>query len=261
MKCRVCNSIALPFAVAEILGKYKVQYFQCNTCQFLQTEQPYWLAEAYDNAISFSDIGLVQRNIVLSKKVKSVITLLYDTNGRFLDYGGGYGLLVRLMRDAGFNFFRYDPYCENLFAKAFEAGKESSYEMLVAFEVFEHLVDPLAEVEQMVKRSPNILFSTEIVPVYTPQPNEWWYYGLEHGQHIALYKQKTLQFLAERFGLNLYSNGTNLHLFTRKKITPFLFRASISTKASRLLDILVNRPSLIQQDYQQALASVKSEQP
>jgi hypothetical protein len=38
-------------------------------------------------------------------------------NGTFVDIGGGYGLLTRLMRDRGFDFYWKDPHCENIFAK------------------------------------------------------------------------------------------------------------------------------------------------
>ena len=258
MKCRLCDSAAIPFGSGKILGKYDVQYFQCKICQLIQTEQPYWLDEAYSKAISLSDVGLVQRNIDLSKKIKSIITLLYDSNGLFLDYGGGYGLLVRLMRNAGFNFFHYDPYCENIFAQGFEADDKSSYEMVVAFEVFEHLVDPLTEIAQMLERSTRILFSTLVVPANNPSPGEWWYYGFEHGQHVALYRRETLKFIANHFGLNIYTNGTNIHLLTQSRINPFLFRASISNKTSSLLNLLIHRRSLIQHDYQQALTTIEA---
>ncbi len=50
-------------------------------------------------------------------------------------------MFVRLMRDNGFDFYRSDRQCENLFAKGFEASLDvsPSYELLTAFEVFEHL--------------------------------------------------------------------------------------------------------------------------
>ena len=47
-------------------------------------------------------------------------TVFFKSNGSIVDYGGGYGLLVRLMRNSGFDFYRYDPYCANFFAKGFE---------------------------------------------------------------------------------------------------------------------------------------------
>jgi len=40
-----------------------------------------------------------------------------NPDGIFLDYAAGYGLFVRLMRDAGYNFRWSDLYCQNLFVR------------------------------------------------------------------------------------------------------------------------------------------------
>src|ERR1051325_4405659 len=157
MICKICSQSATLFATAQVLEKYNVQYFQCCHCGFIQTESPYWLNEAYSEPITNSDIGLVERNILLSKISKALILAFYNPNARFVDYGGGYGLFVRLMRDSGLDFYRFDKLCTNLFAKGLEATVESqhAYELVTAFEVFEHLVQPLNEFEQMLRFSRN----------------------------------------------------------------------------------------------------------
>lgn len=251
MICRICESNSDFFARAKILNKYEVSYFRCVTCGFVQTEEPYWFAEAYSEVINRGDIGLVGRNIILAKISKAVISVFFDLNAKFIDYGGGYGLFVRLMRDAGFDFYRYDRYCENLFAKDFEAESvgNDQYELLTAFEIFEHLVNPLEEMENMLAFSKNILFSTVIIPANTPKPDEWWYYGLDHGQHISFFTQKALLLIAERFSLNLYSDGKFLHLLTSKKIFPFMFKVICNNKVTTVINLLVRRKSLIAADY------------
>jgi hypothetical protein len=45
---------------------------------------------------------------------------MFDANNRFIDYGGGYGLFVRLMRDAGFDYYWFDKFCDNVLSKGFE---------------------------------------------------------------------------------------------------------------------------------------------
>ena len=61
----------------------------------------------------------------------------------FLDFGGGYGVFTRWMRDEGYDFFHYDQHCPNLFAPGHEADISGSvrYELATAFEVFEHIVE------------------------------------------------------------------------------------------------------------------------
>ena len=50
-KCKICDSNSHYFATAKVLQKYNVDYFQCSNCGFVQTEEPYWLDEAYSEAI------------------------------------------------------------------------------------------------------------------------------------------------------------------------------------------------------------------
>lgn len=173
--CKICNCILLPFGSAPLIEKYDVLYFQCSNCGFVQTEHPYWLEEVYTDAINDSDIGLVGRNLTQLQITRALLTLFFQCDGSFVDYGGGYGLFVRLMRDKGFDFYRYDTFCENLFAKSFDTVFPSnpSYELVTAFEVFEHLVDPLSEIEKMLQFSPNIFFSTGLLPPTNPKPGEW----------------------------------------------------------------------------------------
>ena len=68
MECKICESESHKFAKASVLGRYEVDYFQCSNCGFVQTEDPYWLEEAYSDAIASSDVGLVFRNTMLSQK-------------------------------------------------------------------------------------------------------------------------------------------------------------------------------------------------
>jgi 2-polyprenyl-3-methyl-5-hydroxy-6-metoxy-1,4-benzoquinol methylase len=261
IQCKICKSTTSNFDTARVLGKYSVHYFRCDTCGFIQTEEPYWLDEAYSSAITNLDVGLVNRNLQLAETVSTLIDLLYKGQGRYIDYGGGYGLFVRLMRDRGFDFYWHDPYCDNLFAKNFEAdlASEKSYTLLTAFEVFEHLVDPLAAIEQMTKLAGSVLFSTFTIPDPPPRVSNWWYYAPEHGQHISLYSTKTLKTIAKRFNLHFYSKNHKLHLFSAKAIDPRLFRLATSRRVTQLWNLFRRRTSRIQADYQLALNQTSGE--
>ena len=101
ISCKICNTLIESFDTSVVLGRYPVEYFVCPNCGFIQTEEPYWLDEAYSDAIVDSDIGLMGRNIALSKMVAAILSVCLPHCKTFLDYGGGYGIFVRLMRDAG----------------------------------------------------------------------------------------------------------------------------------------------------------------
>ena len=48
--------------------------------------------------------GTVDRNLRLSGIMQTLMQQYFDADGAFLDYGGGYGLVVRLMRERRFDF-------------------------------------------------------------------------------------------------------------------------------------------------------------
>lgn len=249
MKCKICQSQASHFANARVLDKYDIDYFKCENCGFVQTQEPYWLSEAYTNAIASSDVGLVFRNLQFSKITTNIILSIFDHYSQFLDYGGGYGLFVRLMRDAGFDFYWYDKFCENIFAKPFAAvSEDGEYELVTAFGVLEHFSNPLTEIQNILKFSKNIFFSTELLPENNPKPGEWWYYSLQDGQHISIYTVQSLAIVAEQLGLSFYSNGLNLHLITEKQIPETLFKnLSYAPPPDN------KKPSLITKDYLQVI--------
>ncbi len=231
MDCRICGNPTRLRFMATVLRKYDVRYFHCNACGFIQTEQPYWLEEAYRRPINLSDTGLIQRNIECANKTETLLAYLFDSNGKILDFAGGYGVYTRLMRDKGFDCYWHDKYSQNLFAVGFEAQLDKGqFELVTGFEVFEHLPDPIEVIHEMLEYSKSVLFSTLLLPQPAPGPNEWWYYGCEHGQHISFYSLSSLRVIADRFGLNFYSDGVSLHLISEKRFPrtafPLLLRLS-----------------------------------
>ena len=218
INCKICNSKASLAFNSKVLSKYYVKYFKCPGCGYLFTENPYWLDEAYKNPINISDTGIMARNIYFSKIVSAILYFCFDKSAKYLDYAGGYGIFTRIMRDIGFDFYWHDDFTTNLLARGFEKS-ESRYELLTAFEVFEHFVNPIDEVKKMTELSDNVLFSTVTIPDEIPS-KDWWYYGFEHGQHISFYSETTLKTIAKKFGMNIYP-FKNLFLMTKKKLNPF----------------------------------------
>ncbi len=220
--CKICGKTSYKIFKAKLLYKYEVNYYCCSDCKFIQTEEPFWLEEAYTKAISIFDTGQVARNLSNAKILKSVMPFLLKNPQelKYLDYGGGYGILVRLMRDIGYDFFWYDKYCPNLFATGFEANKNNSYSVITAFELFEHLSDPLNEIQNMFTFStPDFLiFSTNIYIKEIPG-KDWWYYSFETGQHISIYHLETLKYIANKFNFYLLTDNHNLHIFTKKNLS------------------------------------------
>ncbi len=223
MKCKICDAQTQEIFEALVLSRYQVTYYHCSVCDFVQTEDPYWLAEAYQTPISNTDTGVLARNLTLARIVAVLIYFLYDKNGSYVDYAGGYGIFTRLMRDIGFDYYWTDPYTKNILAPGFAYTPSKKVPNLVsAFECLEHFVDPCKEIETMLAITPHIIFTTDFVPNPIPAPHAWWYYACEQGQHIAFYRKKTFDYIAQRYGLSFYSHW-GIHLLTRKHINQRYF--------------------------------------
>lgn len=267
--CSICESNSSKIFDALVLGIYVTDYFQCDNCGFIQTEKPYWLEKAYASPIASIDVGLVYRNLYLSNILPSILDTFSNKEDSYIDYGGGYGMFVRIMRDKGFDFYLHDIYAENLFAKHFElkdCSRPKKFASLTAFEVFEHLVNTVGELEKMFELSDTIIFSTELQPKATfSHAGDWWYFMPETGQHIAFYSLKSLEILSRKYNCKLYTNGNNLHIFTKDEMIHDPFIAEVTTPRSikeRVFNKLVGkfirkpkeipsyRTSLLQQDFQ-----------
>jgi hypothetical protein len=197
--------------------KHDVAYFHCEACGSLQTEDPYWLEEAYSNGnLASIDTGAVARNLDCQAMVYAVARILrMPRGGRVLDFGGGNGLLCRLLRDRTFNARVLDNYAANDFAQGFE-DDGSKYNLICAFEVAEHFANPQREMALIFERSDSIvIIGTE---TYTGQGSDWWYLTPTSGQHVFFYSRKGMELLAETHGYH-YKPVRNLHIFSRQSFT------------------------------------------
>jgi hypothetical protein len=242
-KCPVCSSgMAYAFS-ATVLGKHEVSYHRCAECGLVQTEEPYWLEEAYSNAIAIADTGLVQRNIANSAKLAALLYFCFEPRGAYADVAGGYGMLTRLMRDLGFDFYWEDRYTENLLARGFEADKAGlHFAGVTAFEVLEHLPDPVGFLSALMQKFAvrTVIFSTETYSGAAAPDNSWWYYAFGSGQHISFFQMATLQKIADRLNVHLYSIG-GMHVLSDKPLPNVQIARFFAGRLAFPLAVLIRR--------------------
>jgi hypothetical protein len=209
-----------PVFVEKVMGKHQVTYYLCDECGLLQTEKPYWFDEAYKVPIGDLDTGLVRRNITNAMRLALVIRRLFKNRGRFLDLGGGYGLLTRLMRDLGFDCYTSDKYCANMFAGGLEPVPGFKADALFALEVLEHIEDPLGFIRDAFDRygCKTLVFSTFVYQDAVPD-RDWWYYAFETGQHVTFYQPRTLSMVAGALGCAHFMCGRDFHVLTDRRVS------------------------------------------
>jgi Methyltransferase domain len=242
MSCRICRSSTQVAFTTTVLRRYKARFDYCDNCGFLHANDPFWLPEAYDDAITAADTGLLARNVAISRRLIPLLYLALGRDATYLDVAGGYGILTRLMRDAGFDYYWSDKYCENLLARGFEAPVDGMFSAISAFEVMEHVVDPFSFVADSLEatRAHTFIFSTELFTGRPPEPGSWWYYAFDFGQHISFYQRRTLRALAERLGLRFCSNGS-FHMYSDLPLNGVVYRVLTDPLLSRIASLVIKR--------------------
>jgi 2-polyprenyl-3-methyl-5-hydroxy-6-metoxy-1,4-benzoquinol methylase len=170
-KCQICENASEYIFSKVILKTYPVKYFQCTSCRFIQTEKPFWLDEAYKNSMNLGDTGQIKRNQLSSQVFLPIVYFFLDRKKSFLDFAAGYGIFTRIMRDIGLDFYWNDKYTENIFAKGFERKlDEVELEAVTVFECFEHWEKPIDELENIIKFTDSIFFTTNLIGEKYPDP-------------------------------------------------------------------------------------------
>jgi len=248
--------------MAKVLHKHMARYEVCDGCGFLRAHEPFWLDEAYSSAIAAADTGLVARNTSLSEKLAGALYwgMGERGDGKYLDAAGGYGMLTRLMRDVGFDFYWSDKYCQNLLALSFDYKPESgACRAVTAIEVLEHLTDPVAFIKQTLAfaGANALIFTTELYEGSPPDPAAWWYYTFETGQHIGFFQRRTLETVGAKLGLQLVS-ANGLHVLSKSPINQKVLALATSRWVAQVAPWWIRRHlgSKTMSDHQMLLRNI-----
>ena len=212
-----------PEAHFQGLSGEAIYYSLCKDCGFCFAPAiAKWSPEEFERKIYNNDYIHVDPDYVEARP-GSFRDILISLFGEFsdsfshLDYGGGSGRLSKLLQDAGWRSLSYDPFAN----KEVDHTQLGRFDLITAFEVFEHVPNPLELMERLsTLLTPEgvIFFSTQLSDghVQAGQRLNWWYAAPRNG-HISLFSKAALQYLAQKFQFTLASNWIAMHaLYTQR---------------------------------------------
>ena len=185
--CVFCDYGKLePLFALPILGR-NVQWMRCGRCRSIQVNRVDWLDEAYRDLGVNIDTGCAQRSILCSLYVRAMRAAgLLGRGAKVIDFGAGNGLLVRLLRDQGFEALGYDRYvrpidCAGFTVETLDAKTSHGADLVTAIDVLEHLPYPrrtFADIAANLSPQGLVLLRT---PLYQPKVHgvEWEHLGGE----------------------------------------------------------------------------------
>ncbi len=256
--CKICQQPSHLFDIVDFgktarenfyprgLVGVPVLYLKCDGCGFVFTHffddftDEQWRRFVYNEEYAEVDpafLGL--RPALNARLIEAYLCGRRRARVVGLDFGGGNGATVSLLRNKGWTYDAFDPFGLND-VKAERIGK---YNLCSAFEVFEHLPDPVSSLKSILdKATPGrltIIITTLVHDgVITDDLRLAWWYAAPRNGHVSLFSHAALRALAGRFGLQLTSSkGT--HLLTRglskREASTFLLRGRAASKVMSLV--------------------------
>ena len=235
ISCRLCGAQADFSFSRRARDGDEIKCYECTSCHSLQTQVPYWLDDEYAAAAAYTYPNLDTSAAERALRGRIAVCFLWKLCGfsspedKLLDWGGGPGLLVRLLRDVGIDAYNYDKYAKNHFASGFSRSDEHRYSFVTAFEVFEHFANPATDLEAIFALQPSFFLISTCI--FKNQGPDWSYLGPAKSEHVFFYSERALQLIGRRFGYQVFRLPHEITLF---------FKSPISTTRLRLANLLLS---------------------
>lgn len=201
------------------LAGIPIYYSLCSKCGFcFAPELVTWKLEEFEERIYNDKYVFVDPDYIENRPRANAANLIARFGDRahsikHLDYGGGSGLLAKLLRESNWQSISYDPFVDRNI-RIEQLGK---FDLITAFEVFEHVPDVqklMSNLRLLLSSNGIIYFSTLLSDgnIHHNQRITWWYASPRNG-HISLFSKNSLQVLAQKSGFNFGSDWVGLHVF------------------------------------------------
>jgi hypothetical protein len=196
-----------------------IPYYECQRCHFVFANAfDHWTTEGWREHVYNDDYLLADPPFLSERPVRNarMIAGLFHRELQgisILDIGGGNGKMAEELGSSGANVESHDP--------IYGHGTMPSnrrFDLITSLEVIEHVphrrqFEWIRGVASLLQTTPyaRILLSTEL-----RQPHlsiSWWYICPRNG-HISIHSSRSLEILATRAGLDLFSINPSMHLLS-----------------------------------------------
>lgn len=194
--CTLCHSVATEFTEDK-----QRSYFKCSECELIFADPQAKIAET-----SEKEIYDLHQNEPTDEGYRRFLSLLTEpllervhAGAEGLDFGCGPGPTLNLMlEDAGIHMALYD-----IFYYPDKAPLQRRYDLVTCTEVVEHFNAPAASwpiLVSLLKERAWLAVMTSLFTREAPEAFLAWQYKNDP-THVSFYTPKTMQWLANRFGL------------------------------------------------------------
>ncbi len=212
MPCPLCESLDIEFYF-QANDAFKQEYNQCLNCDLVFVTKKTRLSREeeslrYNNHHNNEDDKNYQN--FLNRLAKPMLKLIPD-NSNGLDFGSGNSETLA-------NIFKKENHlCESfdIFYKNNPKLLQNKYNFISASEVFEHLNNPQKELKTLIPllNPKGFLGIMTTKLVKKDEFENWWYKN--DPTHISLYSDKTFNYIASEFNLNIIHNKNNIIIFSK----------------------------------------------
>jgi hypothetical protein len=257
--CKICSGKALLFEIIDFnrmclpvsyplgLSGVPIYYHRCKTCGFLFTT-------AFDNFTSSGWIEYVYNDYYFKNMDTDYKVIRPTLNAEVLqfiskiigykdivgvDYGGGNGVLSQILRKSNINYFSHDPFDYSDITND-QIGK---FNMVSAFEVLEHTVDPIGTFEQIIKLAGDkfvFVASTQCSHnLIDVEKHLTWNYVSPRNGHVSIYTLESFKHIAKLFSLEYLPVSRGLHLFGKgRNLYPLKYASGMAKLKQRTVSKL-----------------------
>ncbi len=230
--CWICGASAGLYGVVDFhkscievmrkrlpLSGIPIYYHRCPQCGFLFADGfRAWSPDDFRQRIYNADYATVDPDVVEvrpSRDARAMDQVFRNHKAviRALDYGGGNGRFVEVLRGLGYQAWGYDPLTGAGERPAVRAN------LVTAFEVLEHVHRPYEALDDLLSfldEDGVVLFTTLLQPEDFDRIGlGWWYVGPRNG-HIGIHSRRSLALMFRARGFNLATQSEGVHLAFRR---------------------------------------------